>query len=80
MVPPHMRTTANSLYLLVNSLLGTAVGYWIFGFLSDLLAPRFGTESMRYALYYGLGFYPLAALLLYGASRRIERDWVSGTG
>lgn len=76
MVPAHMRTTANSLYLLVNSLLGTAVGYWIFGFLSDLLAPAYGAESMRYALYYGLGFYPLAALLLYGASRRIERDWV----
>jgi len=77
MVPPHMRTTANSLYLLINSLVGTAVGYWIFGFLSDLLAPRYGAESMRYALYYGLAFYPLAALLLYGASRRIERDWVS---
>ena len=80
MVPPHMRTTANSLYLLVNSLLGLAVGYWIFGFLSDLLAPTYGAESMRYALYYGLMFYPLAALLLFGASRYIERDWVAVNG
>jgi MFS family permease len=80
LVPPHMRTTANSLYLLVNSLLGTGVGYWIFGFLSDLLAPTYGAESMRYALYYGLAFYPLAALLLFGASRRIERDWVGVAG
>jgi MFS family permease len=76
MVPAPMRSTANALYLLVNSLLGTGVGYWVFGFLSDRLAPTYGAESMRYALYWGLGFYPLAALLLYGASRRIGRDWV----
>lgn len=80
LVPAHMRSTANALYLLVNSLLGTGVGYWIFGFLSDRLAPTYGAESMRYALYYGLGFYPLAALLLYGASRRIGRDWVEVPG
>ena len=76
MVPAPMRSTANALYLLVNSLLGTGIGYWIFGFLSDRLAPTYGAESMRYALYYGLAFYPVAALLLYGASRRIGRDWV----
>jgi predicted MFS family arabinose efflux permease len=76
LAPPSMRTTTNALFLLINNLLGIAVGYWIFGFLSDKLAPTYGAESMRHALYYGLWFYVLAAVLLLLASRRLGRDWV----
>jgi MFS family permease len=78
LAPANMRTTTSALFLLVNNLLGIAVGLWIFGYLSDLLAPRYGTESMRYALYCGAGFYVLASLLLWLASRRLAADWVDG--
>ncbi len=78
LAPANMRTTTNSLFLLINNLLGIAVGLWIFGYLSDLLAPRYGTESMRYALYCGAGFYVMASLLLWLASRRLAADWVEG--
>ena len=78
LAPANMRTTTSALFLLVNNLLGIAVGLWIFGYLSDLLAPRYGTESMRYALYCGAGFYVLASLLLWLASRRLAVDWVDG--
>jgi sugar phosphate permease len=78
LAPANMRTTTNSLFLLINNLLGIAVGLWIFGYLSDLLAPRYGAESMRYALYYGGGFYVMASLLLWLASRRLAADWVEG--
>lgn len=78
LAPASMRTTVNSLFLLINNLLGIAVGLWIFGFLSDRLAPRYGAESMRYALYYGAGFYVMASVLLFLASRRLHRDWVEG--
>lgn len=77
LAPANMRSTTSALFLLVNNLFGIAVGLWIFGFLSDLLAPRYGAESMRYAIYYGMSFYVLAATLLYTASRRLPRDWVT---
>ena len=33
-------------------------------------------ESLRYAIYTGLGFYVLATVLFVLASRKIRRDWV----
>jgi uncharacterized PurR-regulated membrane protein YhhQ (DUF165 family) len=44
--------------------------------MSDLLAPRFGDESLRWAIYTGMGFYLLASVLLIAASRTLKRDWV----
>ena len=76
LVPAAMRSTASALFLLVNNLLGIAVGFYYFGWMSDLLAPRFGDESLRWAIYTGMGFYVLAAILLVGASRTLKRDWV----
>lgn len=76
LAPASMRTTTSALFLLINNLLGLAVGLWFFGYVSDLLAPRYGAESMRHALYFGLGFYVLSAVLLIFASRRLNADWV----
>ena len=76
LAPAAMRSTTSALFLLINNLLGIAVGYWFFGFVSDLLAPTHGAESMRYAIYWGLAFYIGAAALLILASRRLHRDWV----
>ncbi len=76
LVPAPMRTTASALFLLLNNLLGIAVGFYYFGWMSDLLKPQFGEESLRWAIYTGMGFYVLAAFLLIGASRTIKRDWV----
>ena len=76
LVPAPMRSTASALFLLINNLLGIAVGFYYFGWMSDLLAPRFGEESLRWAIYTGMGFYVLASVLLIGASRTLKRDWV----
>jgi len=76
LAPASMRTTTSALFLLINNLLGLAVGLWFFGYVSDLLAPRYGVESMRHAIYFGLGFYLLSAVLLICASFRLKRDWV----
>ena len=78
LAPPAMRSTASAMFLLINNLLGIAGGLYYFGAVSDLLAPRFGEESLRYAIYSGLGFYLLASLLLILASRTLKRDWVEG--
>ncbi len=76
LAPAPMRSTASAIFLLFNNLLGIAVGFYYFGWMSDLLAPRFGEESLRWAIYTGMGFYLLASILLIGASRTLKRDWV----
>lgn len=76
LAPAPMRSTASALFLLINNLLGLAVGFYYFGWMSDLLAPRFGEESLRWAIYTGMGFYLMASVLLIGASRTLKRDWV----
>jgi MFS family permease len=76
LAPAAMRSTASALFLLINNLLGLAVGFYYFGWMSDLLAPRFGEESLRWAIYTGMGFYLLASVLLIGASRTLKKDWV----
>jgi len=76
LVPAHMRTTASAMFLLINNLLGIAVGYYYFGAVSDLLRPSFGAESLRYAIYTGLGFYVVSSILFLFASRTIKKDWV----
>ena len=76
LVPAQMRTTASAMFLLINNLLGISIGYYYFGAVSDALRPHFGAESLRYAIYTGLGFYLVAAVLFAFASRKLEKDWV----
>lgn len=76
LVPATMRTTASALFLLINNLLGIAVGIYYFGWMSDLLRPAFGEESLRWSIYTGMGFYLFASLLLFIATRTLKRDWV----
>lgn len=74
--PASSRSTTSALFLLINNLIGLGAGPYLFGKLSDVLKPAYGADSIKYAFLYGLGIYFVAALLLYLASRRIERDWV----
>jgi MFS family permease len=76
LVPAHMRTTASAMFLLINNLIGIGVGYYYFGAVSDLLRPRYGDESLRYAIYTGLGFYAVASVLFLIAARTVRKDWV----
>jgi MFS family permease len=47
---PHRRATAVSIVLFLSYLLGTGLGPYLIGFVSDTLAPTLGKESLRYAL------------------------------
>jgi len=75
LVAPALRATASAVFLFINNLLGIGFGVFFFGKMADVLRPRFGEESLRYSILIGLLFYLLAALLLFLASRRLERDW-----
>lgn len=73
--PASSRSVMSSLFLLINNLIGIALGTYAFGKLSELLKPHYGAESIRYAFIYALSFYVLAAVLLVFAAGRLRKDW-----
>lgn len=74
-VPHHIRATASAIFLFINNLLGIGLGLPLIGGLSDAMHVRFGSESLRYAIVAGSGFYLIAAGFLGLASRRLQADW-----
>jgi hypothetical protein len=75
LVSLRMRAVASSLVLLVINVIGLALGSPITGFISDMLEPSFGSESMRYSLLLvSTTLLPLAAWCYYRASHSIEQD------
>jgi len=49
-IPPRLRVLGASVFLLALTLLGDGGGPLLIGLFSDLLQPRFGTESLKYAM------------------------------
>jgi MFS family permease len=74
--PSNSRTMISALFLLINNLIGIAVGTYFFGAVADALKPNLGDEAIKYSFVIGLSFYLVAALLLFLASFRIKKDWV----
>lgn len=50
MVPNETRATAMAVIMLLANLIGMGAGPQVVGVISDMLAPRFGNESLRYAM------------------------------
>jgi len=75
LVPAGMRALAAALLLFIINLIGLGAGSYAIGALSDHFATARGTESLRYAMLAGSGFYLLAAALYALAARRLARDW-----
>ena len=78
LVPAAMRATASASLLLINNLIGIGFGTFIFGYLSDVLKPEHGADSLRIALLIGIGFYLVAGVLMLGAAATLKRDWYRG--
>lgn len=74
LVPPHMRAIAASILILFITLLGMGAGPWVVGWLSDLLAPRFGAQGLRYALVAVLGTSAFGAAALALGARSLRAD------
>lgn len=75
LVPPNMRATASAVFLFINNLIGIGLGTPAIGALSDLLTQHYGNDALRYSILAGTGFYVIAALLLFKASRTLAGDW-----
>jgi hypothetical protein len=74
LMPLRMRAVAAAISLFVGNLVGLGLGPQGVGLLSDLLAPRFGIESLRYALMAFTCLNLWAALHYWLASRTLTED------
>lgn len=74
LVPLRVRTLASAVLLFVINIIGLGLGPQIVGVASDLLAPRFGDESLRYALLLAGLVNAWAALHFWLAGRTLVQD------
>ena len=77
LVAPPARATASALFLLINNLIGLGGGIYALGALSEALVPIYAEEALRYSMFYSLGLYGLAGLLMACAGPSLQRDWVA---
>jgi len=75
LVPASMRATAAAILLFSINMIGLALGPQGVGILSDLLAPKFGVESLRYALLITVVSFAAWSIFHYAmASRTLRAD------
>ena len=74
LVRPEMRAVASAILLFIINLIGLGFGPQGVGFLSDLLAPSFGVESLRYALLAVVVVFACWSVLEYTLAARTLRE------
>ncbi|MDW3648789.1 MAG: MFS transporter [Bacteroidia bacterium] len=74
LVPPHFRAMASAVLFFVLNLIGIGMGPLVTGIFSDLLAPTFGDESVRYALAISVVADLAAMWLFYKAAGNLNTD------
>jgi MFS family permease len=74
LVPLRARAIAAATVLFFQNLIGLGLGPLFFGMLSDMLAPTYGEESVRYVLY-GAAFLGLVpAFFFWRCSLRLDEE------
>lgn len=74
LVRPEMRALAAAILLFIINLVGLGFGPQGVGILSDLLAPTFGIESLRYALLITVVLFALWSVVHYALAARTLRE------
>jgi MFS family permease len=72
--PVSMRATAGALMLLIGNLIGLGLGPLGIGLLSDWLEPRFGADSLRFALLLAPAGAIAGAAWYFSAMRTLSED------
>lgn len=74
LVPDDMRATTLSIIMFLANLIGMGIGPQVVGILSDVLAPFYGVDSLRYAMLIMSLVAPGSAYYFVRASRTVTRD------
>ncbi|MEZ4333779.1 MAG: MFS transporter [Myxococcota bacterium] len=74
LVAPRMRAVAAALVITANTVLGLGLGAPLVGWISDAGVERWGTASIRPALFAALCMFGVSAVLVALAARTLRRD------
>lgn len=74
LVGSNMRAITSAVLYFVMNLIGLGLGPFAVGYLSDILAPSMGIESLRYALLITLVSVVIAIVLYWQAAKSYEKD------
>ena len=74
LVPASLRALTSAILFLVLNLIGLGFGPLVVGIVSDLLAPRLGVESLRWAMSCIIIVGAAASVLFFGAATQLKRD------
>ncbi len=74
LVPPSMRALTSAILFFVLNMIGLGLGPFLTGLTSDLLAPRFGDQSLRYAMVLASMTGLVAIVLFYLGARKLPAD------
>ena len=74
LVSPSMRAMASAILFFILNLIGLGLGPLVVGMLSDLLAPTYGSESLRYALGIVSFVNLISAAFFFLAARKLLAD------
>ncbi|MEQ8801248.1 MAG: MFS transporter, partial [Haliea sp.] len=74
LVPPSMRALTSAILFFVLNMIGLGLGPFLTGLTSDLLAPRFGDQSLRYAMVLASMTGLVAIALFYVGARKLPAD------
>jgi predicted MFS family arabinose efflux permease len=80
LVPLRMRARAVAILLFILNIIGLGLGPPTVGFISDLLKPTFGTDSLRYAMLVTMLTALTGAFCYWRASRTLRADLARGPG
>jgi len=73
-LPPELRATGTAVFWFVVNLVGIAGGPWFAGIMSDLLAARFGSDSLRYALLLAISVSFIGAAFIRSAAKNLHAE------
>ena len=74
LVTLRMRSVASAILLFILNIIGLGLGPQTVGFVSDLLRPQFGVESLRYALLFTSFVGLWGAFHIFMATRTLKED------
>ena len=74
LVPASMRALTSAIFFLVINLVGLGFGPLTVGFISDLLKPTLGVESLRWALSVIIIIGFISAILFFSTAKKLVTD------
>ena len=80
LVMPRMRAVASAVLFFIVNAIGLGLGPTLVGVISDALVPRYGTDSLRYAIVITFLFNLWSALHYWLASRHVRAELGAASG